>query len=329
MAAAWPLLAWGTRHGSDTFAIPPLLAGFALFLTGPVGWRVLAGALLGVAFELRFTTGVISVLGVGVAVYVTRQVKQRDGLLAGLGFVAAAAALGAADWLLYKLTSGSGKLPAWEFFSFNILKGSGSFHASPWYELLLYTLLFTVPPLGWLALGRLRRSPSGSERWAALTWLAVSLVFACVKHKELRFVMPLVPLSCLATASLLRASETRAAAAFNALLIALVLLLYRDPHGGLVRALDAASGAAQHTDLWIAGVSADFPEFYVRRRMTIHFISDEEARKVCAEKRPGALVTSEPCGACELVREVDQGLGYRLRQRVSSTPAYRYVYRCP
>jgi hypothetical protein len=329
MACCWPLLVWGTRHGSDTFGIPPMLAGLALFLAG--GRPVAAGVLLGFAFELRFTTGLFSVLAVGVATFITRQAKLKDALLAGLGFVATSAVLALFEWTAYSSYSGAGKIPAWKFFEFNILRGSGAYHASPWYELLLYGALLWVPALGFLkAPGLLRNRARPTERWALLSWLACSLLLACIKHKELRFDLPLVPLALIASAPLLAGWHKNLALGLNAAMILVALALYRDPHGAYVRALDEASAASPRAaDLWITLYTANFPEFYLRHPMNVHVISPEEARAVCAGGRPGALVTSEPCaGACKLVREIDPGLGYRLRQRISSTPAPRFVYRC-
>jgi hypothetical protein len=327
LAACWPLLVWGTRHGSDTFCIPPMLAGLALFLTSTR--PLLAGALLGAAFELRFTTGLFSVLAVGVATFVTRQTRLRSALTAGAGFVAAAAVLGLFDWLGYWYFNGAGKLPAWKFFQFNILLGSGSYNPSPWYELLFYGLLIWVPPFAWLKVPAVLRDRSGEKtpRWALLTWIACSFVLACVKHKELRFDLPLVPFALMATVPYLSGRMFKLSAGLNVLMLLTALVLYRDPHGAFVRAIDAAS-QDREVDLWITVYTANFPEFYLRQNMRTHVISLEEGNQVCAEQRPGTLVTTESCSSCTLLREIDPGLGYRLRQLISITPAPKYVYRC-
>jgi hypothetical protein len=104
-------------------------------------------------------------------------------------------------------------------------------------------------------------------------------------------------------------------------------VLYRDPHGPLVRSLDVASREPTQ-DLWITDVSGDFPEFYLRHEMKVHFITGMEGERACAEKRPGVLVTSLACTSCTELAKIPAGLGYALRQKISHTPGGRFVYRC-
>src|SRR4051812_22267095 len=146
-ACAWPLAAWGTRHGLDTFCIAPMLLGFALFLTTPRAFT--AGLVLGAACAFRFTVGVPIVAGVAIALALRRR-GIRSCAFAAIGFLLALAAFSAFDWRAYELIQGSPRLPIWEFFKFRILKGNGNFHASPWYELIITNLLIWSPPLCWL-----------------------------------------------------------------------------------------------------------------------------------------------------------------------------------
>jgi hypothetical protein len=320
--SAW-LAVWGTRHGLDTFGIPPLMTGLAIFLTTRRAFA--GGVLLGLAFILRFTTALPSVFGVLVALALGRK-RFRDCAMAGAGFLAASAILTGFDWRAYEAIRGAGKLPVWEFFRFNVLEGSGRFHASPWHELIVYGLLLSTPPLGWLWSFKLRKREA--PRWAARTFAASLVVFSLIRHKELRFVFPLLPFSTLATAALPGPRATCTLVGVNAFLLLTALLLYRDPHGSLVRALDVAT-REEAPVLWVAGAGgADFPRFYFRRHIETRFISDAEAMAICREARDGVLITREPCGACTLLADVPYSLGYQLRQSVSRTPAARFVYRC-
>jgi hypothetical protein len=323
-AAAWPFLAWATRHGSDTFGIPPLLVGFALFVVA--SRPLLAGLFLGLAFELRFTTGVFSVIGVACAAFVTRQRRFSDATLAGFGFILSAVLLSCLDGWIYHRVLGSWRIPAWEFFRFNILEGSGQFHASPWYELLLDQLLLWIPPLGWIALARGWRRV---DPWALGTWAASLAVLCVIRHKELRFIFPLLPLALIATAPHVKGAWRSGALALNAVFVLVVFVFYRDPHGALVRALDAASSRTG-SEVRVAGVTADVPQFYLRHPMTVALITDDDARRACREKTPGLFVTRENCPSCELVSEVALGPGLGLRQRISPLPApARFVLNCP
>jgi hypothetical protein len=212
---------------------------------------------------------------------------------------------------------------AWEFFRFNVLGGSGQFHASPWWELWAYLALLWIPPLGWLAARKPRES-----RWPQGVVLGTAAVFTLIRHKELRFALPWLPFTALASVPALGPRARRAAAAGNAVLWAAALLLYTEPHGDLVRALNAAGRvAAEHPGAAVAlvGIETGLPEFYLRGDAPVRKLSRGDWQRICSEGAREELVVlvPEPCTAavprCQRVAALTESWGHRLRQRISAT----------
>ena len=355
VAVSWPLVVWGTRHGLDNFGIPPLLAGFAVLLTAtnPMG-LLSASALLGLAFCLRYTLALPILAGVIGWYFLQPEPKgvsvSRIALVA-TGMIVSIGGLELLDAALWVKISGRFFFPPWVFFKFNILQKSGIFEASPWYLLILYSLLFWVPPLGWLVYFQrnVRKNLSRPGLWPLVVLIFTVGSLSWVSHKELRFIYPVLPFAILATVPLLRGNLRRVAWIGNAVMLILSAILYSDPHGGLVRGLDEATRiatSAENSGLALAGITGGIPFFYMRKPLKTIWLDDEEWVKVCGgdfallnKKEAGpkkewiviaqtACSTLTPQSACQYQSRIPVGPGYRLRQLISKAKMPQYVYRC-
>ena len=351
---AWPLMVWGTRHGSDNFGIPPMLVAFAFFLTLWNTRRIVAaGVCFGLTFCLRYPAALPMLVGTVSWFFLQPKPKlltlKKFSVVVGIAVLVAGLGLGF-DAFMQAKWFGAPKIPAWEFFKFNIIQKSGNFHTSPWWELVLYSLLLWVPAFGWV----LWLKPSvvkerAKEQFWPITVVVVSnLLFMLIRHKELRFIFPLIPFMVLSAAPLLTVRFRKFSLVMAGLLTLVVLGVYAEPHGGIVRCLDSATAAAssvEKTGLVRVGRRGEDPQFFRRKPLQRIELDAEDWRKVCAgdlspvskqygpEKEEWVFYTAEACSgrlpdSCRLVDQFTWTLGYRLRQIISSTPMPQYVYVC-
>jgi hypothetical protein len=337
VACSAPLAIWGTRHGSDPFAAPALVAGFALLLGSSArpARALAAGALLGLAFSLRFTLGVPIAIGCLAWAWQDRSWRLLPRTLATLAGVHGLCAL--VDAFMYRSWAGRAVWPAWEFFRFNILEGSGGFHASPWWELGLYALLLWIPAAGWLVPAARARRPE--RPWAWITVLGTLVAFSLIRHKELRFVLPLLPLMAVASVPGAPRWILLAGKAIGAALWIVVLTFYTDPHGNLVRGLETArKELAREPDreLVLVDIEGGLPDFYLGPHGNPRRVSPEDWLASCGAglERPSIVISALNCpdaapGArCARIRALVESWGHRFRQNISTTQTVRAVYRC-
>lgn len=181
------------RTSSESVSGAFLAAGVAAWLlleARPVRAALVAGLLLGLAFDARYQLG-LCVAGFGAWLLVVRRAVRPSLALAG-----GAAAMAALGLLVDRWGYGVWTLTPWNYLRANLIEGrANSFGIAPAYQYVV-DLAATWPPLPalaglavvvfWL---RARRDP--------LTWTTVPLVVghSLLAHKELRFLFPLAPLA--------------------------------------------------------------------------------------------------------------------------------------
>lgn len=342
----FPLVVWGTRHGLDTFAIPLMLLGFALLFEAKSPERkwmpaaVLSGLCMGLAFVLRFTLALPMGLGVIAACYFLglRELRSFSKFLGVwvVFFFGAVALLSGVDAWLYQFRAqpagASGwVIPLWNFFRFNILGGSGGFHASPWWELWAYAAVLISPVFGYVAWFR----PKGwthSLPWGAFVILGSLFVFSFVRHKEMRMIFPLLAFAPLAIVPLLPRAWERVAFVWNGFLLLVLAVLYSEPHGAYVRGLNAAARLATQAGiprLTVEGVggAAQFPKFYMRPEVNPVRIAPD--RPVPKELTPLLILGRGILRPeCVLVHRFEPSLFHKLRESVRSSSPPEGVWRC-
>jgi len=194
-AAAWalcaPALYFGPRALSETASALPVVLGFCFALEkGASRARRLSGAsLLGLSALMRLQNGLFCA---ALPLVLLARGRRREALEA-LGVLGAWAV---AYGLLDKLTWGGWFHSAIVYLRFNVLEGRGALWgvAGPdYFPRVLQSAL--TPPLFWsvllLALLGTRRAPGIS-----LAAFAYVLAHSLIAHKELRFVLPALPLFC-------------------------------------------------------------------------------------------------------------------------------------
>ena len=153
------------------------------------GPDVVAGVLLGLAFILRYQTGIATV-GLGAwAVLVRRERVDRLTRVAG-GVGAAVLAGLALDWWFY----GTWTWTPWNYLRVNLLDGAAAgFGTSPWHHYLTGHPLAFVPPLGIVLAGAAVSGALVRAR-SPWSWSAGAFVIAhsMLAHKEFRFLLPLM-----------------------------------------------------------------------------------------------------------------------------------------
>ncbi len=189
------------RTSSESVSGAFLAAGVAAFLlleARPVRAGLVAGLLLGLAFDARYQLG-LCVAGFGAWILLVRR-AVRPFLALATG-VALMAALGLA---VDRWGYGAWTLTPWNYLRANLIEGrANTFGTAPFHQYVV-DLAATWPPLPalvglavvvfWL---RARRDP--------LTWTTLPLVVghSALAHKELRFLFPLAPLAAAMAALLL------------------------------------------------------------------------------------------------------------------------------
>lgn len=181
------------RSSSESVSGALLAAGLAAWLlleARPVRAALVAGLILGLAFDTRYQLG-LCVAGFGAwLLYVRRAVRP---FLALAGGVITMVALGL---VVDRWGYGVWTLTPWNYLRANLIEGrANSFGTAPFYQYVV-DLAATWPPLPALAglavvvfWFRARRDP--------LTWTSAPLVVghSLLAHKELRFLFPLAPLA--------------------------------------------------------------------------------------------------------------------------------------
>lgn len=203
--ATWSLCAlalyFSPRAMSENLAAVLLVWGAALVFDGDAGRRrrVVGASLLGLATLARLQVGIVCV---GVVLVLLAQVKQRgkQPLLEVLGTLVAWAlvygAWDAAAWHdLPSARAGGFFHSAAVYYRFNIVENRGAgWGTAPWsyfFKHLYETMPGVTLALGVATLASLRRA------WPVVLLVAAFVALHLfVAHKELRFLVPAVPLAC-------------------------------------------------------------------------------------------------------------------------------------
>lgn len=192
-ALAGPIVYFGHRAMSETASALPVVFGLALAVeaTDREKWRarLWAGAsLLGIAVLLRLQNGVfcLGLLGILAGRRKWRLAAEAFAVLCGWAFVYG---------LLDKLTWGGWFHSAFKYLQFNVVEGKAAqWGTAPflWYLDVLWRAMPAVAvALAFGLLCSLRRAPG-----LALTAFAFFLLHAWTPHKELRFLLPMLPVVC-------------------------------------------------------------------------------------------------------------------------------------
>lgn len=191
---AAPFVYFGHRAMSETASALPVVLGFVFALRGAQEndrdrWRLWLGAsLLGIAVLLRLHNGVFCVALLGILA-ARRQVRPAGEAFAVLCFWAFVFGL------LDKLTWGGWFHSAFQYLQFNLIEGKAAqWGTSPfhWYVRVLFTAMPVVTLLLVVfAAAAWRRAPG-----VLLACVAFFLLHSYTPHKELRFLIPMMPLVC-------------------------------------------------------------------------------------------------------------------------------------
>jgi phosphatidylinositol glycan class B len=166
-----------------------------------LGRLVVAGAALGLAFEMRYQTGAVAAgLLLWVLVHGRDRWRTLGALLCGMAFPLALGLV--VDAWGY----GSFEVVPWRYLSVNLIEGkAASFGTSP-LPAYLWFLAGLFPPFGLaLLLGLLLfwwRFPRNLLTWATLPFVALH---SMIGHKEIRFLFPVLPAAAVCVILLLAA----------------------------------------------------------------------------------------------------------------------------
>jgi len=193
----WFLPSMMIRHSAEAMAAALLVLAFWCWRGDRAGRILAAGLLAGFAFWVRFQTGFF-LTGFAVALTAKRDWRHRAPhcTLAVAGFLLACAAGIVVDYWGY----GTATLTPLNYFVTNIIEGAASgFGTQPWYWYPLATSAVCLNPLLWFWIGRAFRN-----RWRdpldgpVIVGVAVFVIaHSLVPHKELRFLLPVLPLAML------------------------------------------------------------------------------------------------------------------------------------
>lgn len=338
-ALAWPLILWGTRHGSDAFVIPFLFAGLSIVLSPRAGkaWASFGGFLLGISFLIRFPSSLV----IGAALVFGFQFWRTRSKQVILGFFLSVFVGCTLDAFIYWRWLGHAAWPAWEFFRFNILQGSGAFHVSPWWEPFLYLLFLWSPPFVWVYAGGWKpfsknmriRAVFARVQWPFAVIIFTTLSFALIKHHEFRFLLPLIPFTLLAS---IPWSRTRFEVVVNLVFLAVCAVFYAEPHGNLVRAFNRGTSDPGGYTFFVHEVAGTLPTFYSRLANHRFSMSPEAFQAECEggarkERGPFLILTTKTClnpKCVETVRE-ESGWFERIRDRIRHRESRSIrIYRC-
>jgi phosphatidylinositol glycan class B len=209
-AFAGPIAYFGHRALSETASALPVVLGFSLALESLAlpraskGARIrlwLGASLLGLAVLLRLQNGLFC-LGLLGLLGGRREWRRAGEALAVLSVWAVA--FGALDWA----TWGRPFHSALQYLKFNLVEGKASqWGTAPfgWYAAVLWRgMPLLAVLLGAFSLAAARRAPA-----LLCTAVAFFLLHALIPHKELRFLLPVIPLFCALAASGMHALSSR------------------------------------------------------------------------------------------------------------------------
>lgn len=183
-----PGIVYGSRCLSETVTAPLVIFAVLLCLgERRRRARFAAGVLAGLAGVIRSQNGLIAL---GLALMLIAQSRRRDLEAYGSGLVLTVVAGGVLD----RMTWGGFFHSFWTYWAFNLEQGGGArFGVEPagYYAHVLATAVgWPALPLGAGLLLSLRRAPA-----LGLIVLAFVIAHAAVPHKELRFLLPIMPLA--------------------------------------------------------------------------------------------------------------------------------------
>lgn len=230
MALVAPGIYFSPRAMSETAAALPVVFGFAYGLQKDLtrGEHLLGAALLGLSVFLRLQSGIFCVGFLGILL-ARRQWRRTGECFAVL--LSFAVLFGLLDHLTWANAPGA-RFGGWfhsamKYLQFNLIDDRArDWGVAPWYY--YFATLFRAMPAPLLLIGSLSvfsflTVPQARGLFlAAITFVALH---ACMPHKELRFIMPALPLFCALAAvglSALRYDSFRWAATAAVLLAALV-----------------------------------------------------------------------------------------------------------
>lgn len=188
----WFLPFINVRFSSETWSgIFILLAVGLVQGEGSIRLRAywLCGMCMGVSFLCRFQAGVMDA-GLFLWLIGIKRIKLRELSSLLMGMLLILTIGGLLDQWLY----GTWKWTAWNYFKINILDNVASnFGTAPWYRIIDYIINAPVMPLGIVIILSIvlmwRYKPRSIYLWVMTPLL---VVHACIPHKELRFLFPLV-----------------------------------------------------------------------------------------------------------------------------------------
>jgi hypothetical protein len=217
LAAFSPEFAFvSVRTLSETASIIPLMLGIYFMSRRP--W--LTGALLGVAFAVRFQTLFLTAGFLGVGLYDWMRTRSAADRRAFLQLAAGLAAALLVAGLVDRLTWGSWFHSPIEYFRANVLEGLAShFGVAPWYSYAIWfgVTLIRISPVAIAALC------VGVPREPRLACAAAVFLLGhlAVGHKEARFLWPLLPIVFV----LMAVGFERLCASFRPALVSLALVV--------------------------------------------------------------------------------------------------------
>lgn len=196
LALCWFVPFLLVRTSGESLSTSCSILGLALVVFGEKnGWPrsllLAAGVCFGLAFDLRFASGVMSASVVAWAVMRGGLRPLRAGwivagALSALALGAAADRWGYGEWVF----------PAYHYVAENIWRGrAAQFGTAPWYAYLLMPLRHALAPLILVQMAAMLvaflRHPFHVLTWTAAPYL---FVLSCLAHKELRFLFPVAML---------------------------------------------------------------------------------------------------------------------------------------
>jgi len=189
LAILWPMPFMSVRNLQEFVCIPPMMmAMYHLYLkdSRKYAWHtVLAGALFGIAFTVRFQT--LSIAGtVGLVLILTKQI--RPALLFGAAFLLSAFCfLGVTDWV------GRG-IPFKSFYDYVVYNsGAGeAYTTGPFYMYIGLIIGVLIPPMSLLLLFGFLRT---WKKHALIFWPTVAffVLHSLFPNKQERFILPILP----------------------------------------------------------------------------------------------------------------------------------------
>lgn len=187
-----PSLVYGARAMSEMASGPLVVMAALLLWSNERKRQLLAGVLAACAVFLRYQNGIVW-LGLVAAIFVDRAERREPARVVALRFVAASAAVAVVvgvgiDWIAW----GTPFHSFVRYVSFN-LSGKNALFGPPLPATYYVTTLWTSvgPAILVVVVGLVAARP----RWPLAIVAAYVIAHSLVPHKELRFLMPIVPLA--------------------------------------------------------------------------------------------------------------------------------------